>query len=267
MKLDLNKNQFFKNVLFAFIAFAIYKLIGKFAISRIENGVINAFVTELTLFICAICCALATKKMNTLKWQKRGFGTGIIVGLFILCIQMLNLFSWIHQYIMGVQTVTISCGEIILFFLAMVMVGVSEELLFRGVLLNSCLEYFGESSISSLKRAIIISGSIFGLFHIFNVLIGASLFGSIIQAINAVALGIVFGVIYVRSDKNIWPCIFLHSIQDTAAFLQSGMMNGGGVKDTISSYSANMIPTIVVLFLVGLFLMRKKKMVLCVKQN
>lgn len=265
MKLDLDKNLFFKNVLFTFIAFAIYKLIGKFAIAHIENGVINVFVTELTLFICAICCALVTKKISTLKWQKKGFGTGILVGLFILCIQILNLFVWIYQYLMGVQTVTISGGEIILFFVAMVMVGVSEELMFRGVLLSSCLEYFGESSVSSLKKAIIISGSIFGAFHIFNVLIGASLSGSIVQALNAAVLGIVFGVIYVRSEKNIWPCIVLHTIQDTVAFLQSGMMNGAGIKDSVSSYSANMISTIVVLLLVGLFVMRKKKMQLCVK--
>ena len=203
--------------------------------------------------------------MSTLKWQKKGFGTGIIVGLFILCIQMLSLFSWIHQYFMGIQTVTISGGEIILFFVAMVMVGVSEELMFRGILLSSCLEFFGESSVSSLKKAIIISGSIFGAFHIFNVLIGASLSGSIVQALNAAVLGIVFGVIYVRSGKNIWPCIVLHSIQDTAAFLQSGMMNGSGVKDTVSNYSANTIPTIVGLLLVGLFIMRKKKMILCIK--
>lgn len=117
----------------------------------------------------------------------------------------------------------------------------------------------------ALKIVFIISGSIFGVFHIFNVLIGASLSGSIVQALNAVVLGIVFGAVYVRSGKNIWPCIVMHSIQDTAAFLQSGMMNGRGVKDTVSSYSANMIPTIVILLLVGLFLMRKKKMSLCVK--
>lgn len=91
------------------------------------------------------------------------------------------------------------------------------------------------------------------------------MFGSIVQALNAIVLGIVFGVVYVRSGKNIWPCIVLHSIQDTAAFLQSGMMNGGGIKDTVSNYNANMISIIVVLLLVGLFIMRKKKMMLCVK--
>lgn len=267
MKFDSDKKLFLKNVLITFIAFAIYKLIGKFAISRIENGVINVFVTELILFICAASCALAARKMNTLKWQKQGLREGFLVGLFILGIQMVNLLFWISGYIKGVQTVTISGGEIILFILAMIMVGVSEELMFRGVLLNSCLEYFGENSVSALRKGIIISGSIFGAFHIFNVLIGASLSGSIVQAINAAVLGIVFGIIYVRSGKNIWPCIVLHSIQDTVSFLQSGMMNGIGIKDTVSSYGANMIPTIELLILVGLFLMRNKKMQQCVKQD
>lgn len=265
MKVDLNKKLFIKNIIFTFLAFVIYKIIGKFVVSNIENGIINAFVSELILLICAIGCALYTKKLNTLKWQKKRLGTGFIVGLFVFCIQMINLYTLIYQYICGVQSVTISGLEIILFILAMIMVGVSEELMFRGVLLNCCLEYFGENSVSSLKKAIIISGCIFGLFHIFNVLIGASLLGSIIQALNACVLGIIFGVIYVRSSKNIWPCIILHSIQDVVAFANSGMLNGSAVKNAVSSYDANMIPTIVILLMVGLFLMRKKKMVLCVK--
>lgn len=39
MKLDSDKKIFLKNVLFTFIAFAVYKLIGKFAVSRIENSI------------------------------------------------------------------------------------------------------------------------------------------------------------------------------------------------------------------------------------
>lgn len=265
MKLDTDKKLFLKHVLFTFIAFAIYKIIGKFVISHIENGVINVFFTEVTLLVCAISLAIVTKRMNILKWQKKGFGTGILVGLPMLCLQVAGILYWIYRYIRGVETITITGMEIVLFLLTMVMVGVSEELMFRGVLLNSCLDYYGETSVSSINKAIIISGGIFGAFHIFNVLIGASLSGSIVQAINAAVLGIMLGAIYVRSSKNIWPCIVLHAIQDTSAFLQAGMMNGNGVKESVSGYSIKTLPTIVFLLLIGLFIMRKKKMSLCVK--
>ena len=265
MNSDSNKKIFLKNVMLTFIAFAIYKIMGTFAISHIKNGVVNVFASEVTLLTCAICLAFATKKMNVLKLTKKGFGTGLFVGLFMICVDALGVLSWIYQYIKGAQVVTISSGEIILFIIAMVMVGVAEELMFRGVLLNSCLDLFGENSVSSIKKAIIISSVIFGVFHVFNVLIGASLSGSIVQAINAIVLGMMLGAVYVRSGKNIWPCIVIHGFHDFAAFMQSGMLEGSGIKDVVSGYNVDMIKNIVLLVLLSLFLMRKKKISLCVK--
>lgn len=265
MNSDSSKKIFLKGVMYTFIAFAIYKIMGKFVVSNISNSVVNVFVTELTLITCAICLALATKKINVLKPEKKGFGTGILVGIFILLTDAAALTVWVQQYIKGLQPITISGGEFILFILAMIMVGIAEELMFRGVLLNLCLDFFGENSVSAIKKSIIISSSIFGVFHIFNVLIGANLYGSIIQAINAIVIGIILSSVYVRCGKNIWPCIVLHGIHDLVSFLQSGMLAGNGVKDAVSGYDASMLPFILVSLLIGLFLMRKKKISLCVK--
>lgn len=265
MNSDSNKKDFLKNVLFTFIAFAIYKTMGTFVISHIKNSVVNVFVTEVTILTCAVCLALIVKKIDTLKPAKKGFGTGLLVGLFLIVMDMIGLGDWINQYAKGQQAITISSGEFILFILAMVMVGIAEELMFRGVLLNSCLEFFGENSISSIRKSIIISGCIFGAFHVFNVLVGASLYGSVIQAISAAVLGIVFGAIYVRCGKNIWPCIVIHGVHDAISFMQSGMLTGKGLKDAVSGYDARMLFTVVISLLVGLFLMRKKKMSQCVK--
>ena len=263
--MDNNKKIFLKNVLFTFIAFAVYKILGTFVISHINNSVVNVFVTEVTLLTCATCLAFGLKKLGVLKWSTKGFGIGFFVGLYIIITDVLGLVGWISQYIKGEQAVTIQGWEFILFGLAMVMVGIAEELMFRGVLLKCCLEYFGENSVSALKKSVIVSSIIFGVFHIFNVLIGANLYGSVIQAINAIILGIVLGAIYVRCGKNIWPCIVIHGVHDLVAFMQSGMLEGTGVKDAVSGYDARMLPFIIISFLVGLFLIRKKKLSLCVK--
>lgn len=265
MNVDNNKKLFLKNVLLTFAAFAIYKTIGTFVISHINNAAINVFATEVTLLTCAICLAFITKKLYVLKLSKKKFATGLFVGLFMIVIDALVISTWMLQYFRGTQVITISDGEKILFVLAMIMVGVAEELMFRGVLLNGCLDFFGEASVSSIKKAIIISSSIFGAFHIFNVLIGASLTGSIVQAINAIAIGIILGAVYVRSGKNIWPCIVLHGFHDLGSFMQSGMLTGNGIKDAVSGYDVSVIRSVIVFFLVGLFLMRKKKMSMCVK--
>lgn len=265
MNLDGTKKVFLKTVLFTFIAFAIYKIMGTFVLSHIKNGVVNVFASEMVLLTCAICLAFATKKIQVLNPTKKGFGTGLFVGLYMIVIDVMAVLYWIYQYIKGTQVVTISSMEIILFIVAMGMVGIAEELIFRGVLLNGCLDFFGESTVSSIRKAIVISSFIFGVFHIFNVLIGASLTGSIVQAINAIVLGMMLGAIYVRSGKNLWPCIVIHGFHDCVSFMQSGMLSGSGIKDAVSGYNMAMLRTIAILVLVSMFLMRKKKLSLYVK--
>lgn len=260
------KKTFGKNVLFTALAFATYKLIGVLFISHINNGVVNVFASEVTLLTCAICLALITRKIDVLKFSKNGLGTGLFVATYIFLLDLAAIVGWLSQYLLGKQAITISLGEKILFIIAMIMVGVAEELMFRGVLLNSCIDFFGENSVSALRKAIVISSSIFGVFHIFNVLIGASLYGSVIQAINAAILGMLFGAIYIRSGKNIWPCIIAHAIHDFCSFIQSGILAGSGIKDSVSGYNASALPTVLLSLVICLFLMRKKKMSLCVKE-
>lgn len=261
------KNLFLKNVLFTFIAFAIYKLIGTLAISHVKNAVVNVFLSEVTILTCALCLALATQKLNTLKLSTKGVGTGIVVGIYMALTDLFVLAVWIYRYVIGEQAVTISLWEKILFVLAMIMVGVAEEVMFRGVLLNCCLDFFGENSVSSIRIAIVASSCIFGLFHIFNILVGASLSGSIIQAINAIVIGMILGTVYVRSDKNIWSCIILHGFHDFCAFIQSGVLMGSGAKEAVSNYNSSMLFSISTMLLISIFLMRKKKLSLCVKEK
>jgi len=271
-----DKKTFIINVVVVFLAFAAYKLIGTFGLSKITNNPVRIFASEVTITLCAIVAAFITRKLSSMKLTAKGFGTGIWVGMVILIMAVFRIITWIITYIKSSkpgtlpdwverslqveQHVTIPVSGIILFVIAMILVGIAEELLFRGVLLNGCLDYFGEDSLSSIRKSVFISSCIFGLFHIFNVFIGATFIGSLAQAINAVAMGMIFGAIYIRSGKNIWPCIFLHGIHDFSSFINSGVLEGKSIGDTISAYDLSVIPSILMFIALALFLLRKKKL-------
>ncbi|WP_386681964.1 CPBP family intramembrane glutamic endopeptidase [Loktanella sp. R86503] len=90
------------------------------------------------------------------------------------------------------------------------LVGLFEELLFRGVLLH------GLQSRISAGWAIVASGTIFGLFHGVNALAGQDLTITAIQIAGAAGLGLFFGAVTVQA-RSIWPAVALHALWDAFA--------------------------------------------------
>lgn len=82
---------------------------------------------------------------------------------------------------------------------------VIEELLFRGIILESMKKY-------NEWFAVIFSSLIFGLMH-----------GNVPQAVNGFVVGIVLGAIYVRSGSLVPPCI-IHIFMNTLTSLLAVMM-------------------------------------------
>lgn len=90
-------------------------------------------------------------------------------------------------------------------------VGVIEEIFCRGLLLNGIAELFGKSKNAQLW-AVVISASIFGLGHIFGTM-GEPILLVVCKVVWAIALGIYFGSIYVKT-KNLWLVALLHTVID-----------------------------------------------------
>lgn len=256
----MEKKVLLKNIVVVIVAFAVYKLMGTFCASQISDNVVKLFATEIVFVICSLCAAFFTNKLGEIKFSSKGFGKGFFVGLFVFVAAILRGIFWIVNYINGKETITVSALAIVLFIISMLFVGIAEEMLFRGILLNGFLDFFGEITTKSLRMAIFFSSLVFGLLHIFNVTTGATLVGAVMQAINAIALGMVFGAIYVRSGKNIWSCIILHGFHDLASFINSGILRGASTSDAISGYDMSLLPSVLGMFLLALFLMRKKKL-------
>ncbi|MCR5807870.1 MAG: CPBP family intramembrane metalloprotease [Oscillospiraceae bacterium] len=103
--------------------------------------------------------------------------------------------------------------QLLLFFVFNMTVGVVEEVLYRGLIFNSFRKYFGESK-KGVYRAVLLSALVFGIVHLTNLIFTPDLvIATITQVIYAFFFGVLFNVIYYRTD-NLLPCIIMHGVFD-----------------------------------------------------
>jgi membrane protease YdiL (CAAX protease family) len=102
--------------------------------------------------------------------------------------------------------------EILMTVVFMVLVAISEELLFRGMLFKAIEERSGS------KAAVIVSGITFGFGHIVNLFTGYSGVEQIMQIAVAVLIGVVLSLLFIRT-KSIMPGIVFHFLFNTASAL------------------------------------------------
>jgi len=99
------------------------------------------------------------------------------------------------------------------------MVGISEELMFRGLL------FHGASSSFGIWRAVWITAALFGSVHTLNGLITGDFKASVVQAFFAGMFGVWAVALRVRLDTVI-PLIIIHWLWDCLAFLLTGSSQG-----------------------------------------
>ena len=104
--------------------------------------------------------------------------------------------------------VTLNYGvlETVLYILAMLCVGLLEEVIFRGLLFEAMRK-------DSVKAAIIVSSVTFGIGHIINLIngSGAELLPNMLQVVYATAAGFMFVMMYFKS-KSLIVCIVAHGL-------------------------------------------------------
>ena len=117
------------------------------------------------------------------------------------------------------------------------MVGISEELMFRGVLLYGAVSSFGT------WRAVWITAIIFGSVHILNGLVTGDFRASTVQALFAGMFGIWIAALRTRLGTII-PVIIVHWLWDCFVFLTGS--TGGVIA----------LPFSLALFIYGIWLLR-----------
>lgn len=196
--------------------------------------------------------------MSWILFQRgRGFLKGCLTGMYLVVVCT------------GTIAVSLAdaCGEfplkpfwgILLFTADMILIGISEEIIFRGVILSNLREHFGNSTAGIWKSALI-SSVLFALAHVTNIF-ELTMVEFLDRLFFCFGMGMILAAIYIRCG-NIWVAALLHTLVDfstdiiTGLFIvkvqESGQASGGTDWSFI-------IADLVYVF-VAVFLLRKKKL-------
>ncbi len=181
------------------------------AITEYPKGTL--VLNEAVLASLVLIIMLLFKNSYVFTQAHEKFSKGLFYGLFyiigsIIFVLMFGVMAPFKFNPFVILNLTIGCF----------LIGVAEEFLCRGWLLNEFLERYGDSK-KGVWFSIIISGIIFGLMHLGNIYtMGQDIPSTISQALSAAGTGIFLGLIYYKT-KNIWSVIFLHGFWDFSIFL------------------------------------------------
>ena len=222
---------------------------------RIEDYLLQA-AGELFGVAAALAPLWLTGRLWVLRQRGCGFLDGLLAAMFPLTFLGVNL--GLNLAALGGDGQTVKAPwRIAVFVLAMFLVGLAEELLFRGAIAQTMLEHFGAGR-AGIWKACILSGVLFGASHLINLLSSAPL-GVLIQSTVAASMGMLYAAIYFRTG-NLWVLIFVHTLQDVNALLASGVCEGGAtVSEVVSGYDPSMLMGALIYLLPTLFLLRKKR--------
>ncbi len=89
------------------------------------------------------------------------------------------------------------------------LVAISEELMFRGILLQGMLERY------ALWPAVLMCSALFGVVHTTNGLATGDVSGALWQAVAAALQGVGYAAIRLRT-RSVWPMVLVHGLWDFA---------------------------------------------------
>lgn len=121
-------------------------------------------------------------------------------------------------------------GLIWLLMIKCLMIGLSEELLFRAVILSSLSEFFRKKR-RSCFLPVLLSSVIFALFHFINFLDGAGILAVLQQVGYSFLIGAMLAITLLKTE-NLGLCVFLHALFDFGGCLLSDV-GTGSPHDTV----------------------------------
>lgn len=157
------------------------------------------------------------EKYGLVKW--RGHAREYLFFLPVLVLMTGNLWGGVGMAYEGTAQ--------LFAVLSMFLVGLVEELIFRGLLFRALLQR------DAPPVAITISAVTFGIGHIVNLLAGQGSLESLIQVIFAVAWGFLFTMLFYHSG-SLLVCIFVHGMVDIFAKFTTGVSRSDYIYVTVT---------------------------------
>jgi len=99
---------------------------------------------------------------------------------------------------------------------AYLLVGLFEEITFRGVILYAFLHLWGDTYHGVLK-SVFISSLLFGIGHLASIFNGNTVFGAILQTASSTISGVLYAAL-VLYGWSIWPVVIGHFLTDAIGY-------------------------------------------------
>ena len=263
MKIKEVVKSFFK----VFISFSCFYII-LFLFNRVVYSYVNysftnskygiTLVAEMMAFFFLFLFLILIGKRNIFTEKRESFFKSIALGIPVLIFTAVLLIAGVGTIL---QEGHLHLPNFITVFFLCLFIGLFEESLCRGWLLNSFLDKLGKNR-KGVLLSIVLSGFLFGCLHLTNILAGQSFFLTLIQVAQTFMIGMVLGIIYFRT-KNIWSVAFLHAFYDFAAFLSdvNALKDCQFVSTLPSSYYIYMVCSTLVIctfYFLSFFLLARK---------
>lgn len=189
----------------------------------IDNVEMQGIIPRYVVGLVCLAIMYAVLGKECLGWKKNSGREGLKIAVCMLLYAVLVLTDHILQSTMVLKSTWIRLA--VYDFILCIGVGLFEETLLRGIVLNGFIKLLPKNRIG-LYAAVAISSTLFGVAHIVGVSIGSSENVSqvIIWMIGKVIYtgigGVVYATIYLKT-RNIWICAILHAVYDFILFSEN----------------------------------------------
>lgn len=219
----------------------------------------HSMLGEFVVAVYALLVLIIFGYTGILKEKSVGTVKTVFTGGFFVGYVLLQLVAQLYVQAMQNNTSHMEPLITIIFFVStMLLIGWTEEILFRGVILNMFLDAFPKTK-GGILGAVVLNGVMFGGLHMTNYFSGVDLESAAVQSITAGILGIIFAAVYART-RSIWFVIFAHAAVDFVALLGSGIFGAGTEIDSIDNMSWMNLISVPILLIPAIVLLRKSKL-------
>ena len=239
-------------------ALSVFLLLG--AVSLLRRVLPDGVPSDLARQILNILWPLLLTLLLGYGWcyRKGHFGKTLLAGLFALILFSSTFLIRFGEAVMSDETSWKAASGICIGVLNILGIGFREETIFRGVIANDLGIAYGKTP-RGVWKAVILSGLIFGLVHLTNIVSGVNPLRAVIQVVSACALGMYYTAIYFRGG-NLWALVLIHCLTDAGGLFRSAFTTAAtaaGVLNDISITGMIMIPVYIG---ITIFILRRSKM-------
>ena len=180
------------------------------------------FIREIVITGICLFLVFITNQQHIYKCGTKGLLRGLWSGFLIIVLSVIG--CWIFMTEALAEKMEFKPAyEIAVFLIMLVLVGIAEESVCRGIITDILLKRFGKTR-GGIILTVVLSAVIFGCSHIINIF-RQSPEETIIQMVATSLSGILLGAIYVK-HKNIYSLMILHSVFDLMVMIKQGFFAG-----------------------------------------